>query len=49
VKETKIKEVNKGYQMKWKDPDELDLTVRRQEFRNKFGYADKFVEEYDLF
>lgn len=35
--------------MSWKEPDEIDLSVRRTEFRNNFGYARDWAKEYDLF
>ena len=33
----------------WREANEIDLSVRRREFRNIFGYAKEFEDEYDPF
>ena len=35
--------------MAWKEPDEVDLSTRRPEYTNMYGYAREWVAEYDMF
>ena len=38
-----------GYKLDWKQPDIIDLTQHRAEYRNLYKYGMEFEKEYDLF
>lgn len=37
------------YKLDWKQPDIIDLTQHRAEYRNLYKYGMEFEKEYDLF
>ena len=44
-----LETVSKRSSFEWEQPAALELSVKREDYRNIFGYSEQWVQEHDLF